>query len=272
MLRKYTVGIIGAGNMGEAIIRGMLRSEQTVASRIIASNRNPDKLRNIKAKYGIRTSNFNPTVVEVSDIVILAVKPQDIVHVCKEIKSYIHPDQVIISIAAGVTVEKLKVLLNHKAKLIRVMPNTPALIDYGVSVIYPAPTVKESELQLAEEIFAAVGLTYRIGKEKEMDPITALSGTGPAYIYDIIDTMSSVGKEMGLPPSFAKELIAHSIIGAAKMVVQTGEEPKELWKKVASKGGTTVAAFKVLNDNKFQKILKNAVKAASRRAQELGKL
>ncbi|MFH1653236.1 MAG: pyrroline-5-carboxylate reductase [Pseudomonadota bacterium] len=273
MLRKYTVGVIGAGNMGEALIRGMLRSEQTNASRIIASNRNSTKLRNLKARYGIRISNFNPTVAEIADILILAVKPQDIENLCKEIKPFLRKNhQVIISIAAGVTVKKLKGHLSRDVKLIRVMPNTPALIDSGVSAIYSAPSVTEKEIQLAEEIFGAVGLTWRIDKEKDMDPITALSGTGPAYIYDIVNTLTEAGKSLGLPEQLAKELISHSIIGAARMIVQTGEAPKELWKKVASKGGTTVAAFKVLNDNNFQKILKKAVFAASQRAVQLGKM
>lgn len=272
MLRKYTIGIIGAGNMGEAIIRGMLKSGQTVAGRIIASNRNAGKLRNLKAHYGIRTSHFNPTVVEIADIIILAVKPQDIEIACGEIRPYLHQNKVVISIAAGVTVKKLRHLLGRSAKLIRVMPNTPSLIDYGVSAIYAAPSVTEKEVQLAEEIFGAVGLTYRILKEKDMDPITALSGTGPAYIYDIIDALTKAGKNLGLPQNLAKEMITHTIIGAARMVMQTGEDPKVLWKKVASKGGTTVAAFKVLNRSGFQDILKRAVKAAAKRSKELGKL
>lgn len=272
MLRKYTVGILGAGNMGEALIRGMLRSEQTVPSRVVASNRNSTKLRNLKSKYGIRTSNFNSTVVETSDIIILAVKPQDMRTVCEEIREYIKSSQVVISIAAGVTTSKLKRYLGPKIKLVRTMPNTPALIDYGVTVIYPASSVEEKEIQLAEEIFGAVGLTYRINKESEMDPITALSGTGPAYIYDIIDTLTSSGKKLGLPEDLAKELITHTIMGAAKMVMQTGEDPKTLWRKVASKGGTTVAAFDVLKKKGFKNILDSAVRAATKRSKELGKL
>lgn len=272
MLRKYTVGMIGAGNMGEAMIRGMLRSEQTIPSRVIASNRNSSKLRHLKSIYGIRTSQFNPTVVETSDILILAVKPQDMQTVCEEIRPYLRPRQVVISIAAGVTVKKLRRLLGKNVKLIRTMPNTPALIDYGVTAIYSAPSVKEKESQLAEEIFGAIGLTYRIAKENEMDVITALSGTGPAYIYDIISTLTNVGKRLGLPPGLAKDLTTHTIIGAARMVMQTGEDPKDLWKKVASKGGTTVAAFKVLHKGRFQKTLENAVVAAAKRSRALGKL
>lgn len=272
MLRKYTIGIVGAGNMGEALIRGMLRSEQTVAGRIIASNRNSGKLRHLKAKYGIRTSHFNPTVVETSDIVILAVKPQDMEGACRGIREHTRTGQVIISIAAGVTIKKLRRLLGRGTKLIRVMPNTPALIDYGVSVIYAAGTVKEKELQLAEEIFGAVGLTYRISKEKDMDTITALSGTGPAYVYDIVNTLTKAGKSLGLHEHLARELTTHTIIGASKMIMQTGEDPKDLWKKVASKGGTTVAAFNVLNKRGFQDILGCAVRAAARRSKELGKL
>lgn len=272
MLRKYTVGLIGAGNMGEALIRGMLKSEQTVAGRIIASDINAGRLRHLKAHYGIRTSHFNPTVVETADIIILAVKPQDIEGACTEMRPYLRRSQVIISIAAGVTIRKLKRLLGRGIKLIRVMPNTPALIDYGVSAIYAAPSVTEKEAQLAEEIFGAVGLTYRIGKEQEMDPITALSGTGPAYVYDIVDTLTRSGKRLGLPHQLAQELITHTIIGAARMVMQTGESPKDLWKKVASKGGTTVAAFKVLNKHRFQNILERAVAAAAKRSKELGKL
>lgn len=272
MLRKYTIGIIGAGNMGEALIKGMLGSEQTVPGRIVASNRNASKLRHIKARYSIRVSHFNPTVVEIADIVILAVKPQDIDEVCTEIRPHLRRNQVIISIAAGVTVQRLKRLLGSGIKLIRVMPNTPALIDHGVTAIYAAPSVTEREIQLAEEIFGAVGLTYIIDKESEMDPITALSGTGPAYVYDIVDTLTRAGKNLGLHQQLAKELIVHTIIGAAKMVAETGEDPKELWKKVASKRGTTVAAFKILKRCGFQKILERAVRAAAKRSRELGKL
>lgn len=272
MLRKYTVGIIGAGNMGEAMIRGMLKSGQTVSARVVASNRNSGKLRHLKSTYRIRTSHFNPTVVETSDIVILAVKPQDMQGACDDIRPYLRRNQVIISIAAGVSIKKLRRLLGRRTKLIRAMPNTPALIDYGVTAIYATPSVKEKDIQLAEEIFGAVGLTYRILKEKEMDPITALSGTGPAYIYDIVKTLTNAGKNLGLPYHLAKELTTHTIIGAANMVMLTGEDPQDLWKKVASKGGTTVAAFKVLKKGKFQKTLQRAVAAASKRSKELGEL
>lgn len=272
MLRKYTVGVIGAGNMGEALIKGMLSSEQTVPSRVIATNLDSARLRKLKSNYGIRTSNFNPTVVESSDIIILAVKPQNMQGVCEEIRDYLKKGQVVISIAAGVTIKKLSDYLGKDVKLIRTMPNTPALIDYGVTAIYSAPSVKEKESQLAEEIFGAVGLTYRISKESDIDSITALSGSGPAYIYDVIGTLTKAGKDLGLPASFAKELTIHTIIGAAKMVQLTGEEPQALIDKVSSKGGTTVAAFKVLNDGGFQKTLAAAVKAAAARAKELGKL
>lgn len=272
MLRKYTIGIIGAGNMGEALIRGMLRSEQTVASRVIASSRNMSKLRNLKARYGIRTSRFNSMVVETSDIVILAVKPQDIKQACKDIRPSLSKGLVVISIAAGVTIKRLKKFLGHGVKLIRVMPNTPALIDHGVSAIHASRGVTERELQLAEEIFGAVGLTYRIPKEADMDAITALSGTGPAYIYDIIDTLGNAGRRLGLPPHLAREMMVHTVIGAAKMIMLTGEEPKELWRKVASKGGTTVAAFNVLHKYKFEGILERAVRAAAARSRELGRI
>lgn len=272
MLRKYTVGIIGAGNMGEAMIRGMLRSGQTAPSRVIASDCNSGRLRYLKSRYRLRTSHFNATLVEIADIIILAVKPQDIQRVCVEIRPHLRKNQVVISIAAGTAIKKLRRLLGRNVKLIRVMPNTPALIDYGVSAIYAAPSVKEHEAQLAEEIFGAVGLTYRIAKEEEMDPITALSGTGPAYIYDIVDTLTRAGSKLGLPYQLARELTINTIIGAAHMIMLTGEDPKELWKKVASKGGTTVAAFNVLNKRGFQKILSSAVNAAAKRSKELGKL
>lgn len=271
MLRKYTVGIIGAGNMGEALIRGMLRSEQTVASRIIASNRNAAKLRNLKAKYGVRTTNFNQSIVEISDIILLAVKPQDMEAACSAIKGQVKNDQVVISIAAGVTIKKLKKFLGNNVKIIRAMPNTPALIDNGVTALYADKKVSEMEVQLAEEIFGAVGLTYRLDNEAAMDPITALTGTGPAYIYNIIDTLASAGKKLGLSKSLTQEMVAHTIVGAARMVLSTGEEPMALWKRVASKGGTTVAAFDVLKKKKFNEILQKAVQAAAKRSKELGK-
>ncbi|MBU4484231.1 pyrroline-5-carboxylate reductase, partial [bacterium] len=259
------------GNMGEALIRGMLKSEQTVASRIVASNRNATKLRNLKAKYSIRTTNFNETVMEISDIILLAVKPQDMKTACKDLAGQVHPDQIVISIAAGVTIKKLKKLLGAKVKIIRAMPNTPALIDNGVTALYADSSVKEIQVQLAEEIFGAVGLTYRLKKESEMDPVTALTGTGPAYIYDIIDTLSNTGKKLGLSKSQTQEMVAHTIIGAARMVLATGEDPIELWKRVASKGGTTVAAFDVLKKKKFKGALEAAVKAAAKRSKQLGK-
>lgn len=271
MLRKYTVGVIGAGNMGTALIRGMLRSEQTVTGRIIASNRNSDKLRKLKANFGIRTTRFNATVVETADIVLLAVKPQDMEAACKDIREMIRDDQVIISIAAGVTIKKLKKFLGENVKLIRAMPNTPALIDLGVTAVYSDPKVSEIEIQLAEEIFGAVGLTYRLAKESDMDPITAITGTGPAYIYDIIDTLSQAGKKMGLSAHVIREMFAHTVVGAAKMVLLTEEDPMDLWKKVASKGGTTVAAFDVLKKSGFKDILGKAVQAAAKRSKELGR-
>ncbi len=272
MLKKYTVGVIGAGNMGEALIRGMLNSEQTVPVRIVASSRNAAKLRRLKTLYGIRTTNFNSAVVDICDIVLLAVKPQDMADVCTEIAPHLKREQLVISIAAGITLKKLHRILGAKAKLVRAMPNTPALIDYGVTAIFASPSVKENEMQLAEEIFGAVGISFRIAKEKDMDPITALSGTGPAYVYEIIDSLTCAGKKLGLNEQLAKELVMHTIIGAAKMVMQTGEDPKELWKKVASKRGTTVAAFDVLRKRNFSKILQDAVRAAANRSRELGRI
>lgn len=257
--------------MGTALIRGMLRSEQTVTGRIIASNRNADKLRKLKSNFGIRVTRFNTTVIETSDIVLLAVKPQDMEAACIDLKGLIRDDQVIISIAAGVTVARLKKYLGKDVKLIRAMPNTPALIDLGVTAIYPDPNVNEIECQLAEEIFGAVGLTYRLGKESDMDPITAITGTGPAYIYDMIDTLSKAGKKLGLSSQMTREMFAHTVIGAAKLVLLSDEDPMDLWKKVASKGGTTVAAFDVLKKERFKATLEKAVRAAAKRSKELGK-
>lgn len=269
MKNKYIIGIIGAGNMGEALIKGLLRSNLVRSYEILASEKKAGRTHSLEKTYGIHTTRNNLSIVRACDTVILAVKPQDMATVCEQISPEVNSDHLLISIAAGIDFAKLRKFLGTKPKIIRVMPNLPAVIDAGISAIYCGPKMAERYRRFSHQIFQAVGQTVDIREEKLMDVVTGLSGTGPAYFFAMMEALQSAGEKLGLTPQMARQLTLQTAVGAAEMAVNTGLTPEHLRAQVTSKKGTTWAAMKHLHKKKFWHTVEGAVKTATARAKVL---
>lgn len=268
-MAKYgKIGFIGIGNMGQAIINGLIESGLVAKSNILAYDSDTKK-RAIAKKYGIKTAKNNQDLVAKANIILLAVKPQVIDDVVKEIKDKVSESKTIISIAAGITTGHIERLLG-KVRVIRTMPNTPALIRQGITAISKGKFATKKDEKIAQDIFSSVGETIKI-EESQMDAVTALSGSGPAYLFLTIEALIDGGMKVGLSRKNAEILTKETLLGAARMAVETGENASILRKKVTSPGGTTEAALKYLNKKNFSKILAEAIKVAAKRSKELGK-
>ncbi len=258
--------------MGEALIRGLLRSQLVRSYEVIASARRRSRLVRLEKSYGIHTTRSNKEIMNSTDTVILAVKPQNMDDVLDEIRPFATKNHLMISIAAGIDIKKLRRGLGTKPKLIRVMPNLPAVVDQGVSAIFCGPRIAERYRRFAHQIFQAVGTTADVKDEHLMDVITGLSGTGPAYIFAMMEAMEAAGRKHGLTPKMAKALTEQTVFGAAELAAQDGADPHELRRRVTSKKGTTWAAMKVLKRGKFWQLVGEAIGAAARRSRQLRKL
>ena len=268
-LQDKKLAFVGSGNMAEALIKGLLQPAGVVApENICAADISQPRLRDLHNRYGIRISPDNKEVVKFAEIVILAVKPQVIRPVLQEIAEWVDESKLLISIAAGVKLETIQENLNP-GRLIRVMPNVAALVHAAITAISRGKYATEEDLQLAQEIFQAVGATVVV-EEKLMDAVTGLSGSGPAYIFSAINALADGGVKVGLPRDVALKLAAQTVYGAAKMVIETGEHPMKLRDLVTSPGGTTIAGIYALERDGFGAALMNAVEVATRRSQELG--
>ncbi|MBW1858695.1 MAG: pyrroline-5-carboxylate reductase [Deltaproteobacteria bacterium] len=276
------IGFIGAGNMGEAMIKGLIRSGLCEPKEIWASDVRDARLRQLKDSYGINITAQNAEAFDEVDIVILAVKPQHMDEVLQGFASSfpqtIKGVKLIMSIAAGFTMEQIEGHLyppldeNSKGLLpvVRVMPNTPALVLAGMAGMSGNRFAKETDLNQARTIMEAVGKVITF-EEEDLDAVTALSGSGPAYVYYFIESLVEAGAELGLRPSHALNLTIETIKGAAILLQETGEPVASLRKKVTSKGGTTEAALNVLERNRVKEHLIEAVRAAARRSKELSR-
>jgi len=271
MKDNYIVGIIGAGNMGEALIKGLLRSNLVRSYEIITSAHSTKRVRFLEKTYGVHTTRNNLSVTSACDTLILAVKPQDIQAVARQIRPALTDDHLVISIAAGVDSTYLRKLIGTKPRIIRVMPNLPALIDEGISAIYCGPRMPERYRRFAHQIFQAVGQTVDVHNEKLMDVITGLSGTGPAYFFAMMEALYKTGIKLGLTSQMSKLLTLQTAVGSTVMALQTGTDPKELRRLVTSKKGTTWAAMKLLQRKNFWKMMEDAIRAATTRARQLRK-
>lgn len=271
MKDNYIIGIIGAGNMGEALVRGLLRSNLVRPYEIIASARSVKRVRFLEKTYGIHTTRKNMEVTNSSDTIILSIKPQDMASVCSEVRTAMTKDKLVLSIAAGIDFARLRKMLGAKPRIIRVMPNLPALIDQGISAIYCGPRMPERYRRFAHQIFQAVGQTVDVREERLMDVITGLSGTGPAYFFAMMEALQNAGKKLGLTGQMSSLLTLKTAIGAAEMILGSTNTPRELRRRVTSKKGTTWAAMKLLKRRKFWKTMEDAVRAATKRARQLRK-
>lgn len=269
MKNHYIVGIIGAGNMGEALIKGLLRSQLVRSYEILASARRPKRVRFLEKTYGIHTTRKNLAVIAACDTVVLAVKPQDMEGVCDGIRKGLTMDHLIISIAAGIDFARLRRMLGPRPRLIRVMPNLPSVIDAGISAIYCGPRMPERYRRFAHQIFQAVGQTVDVREERLMDVVTGLSGTGPAYFFAMMEALRDAGRKLGLTAAMADLLTLQTAVGSAEMAVQSGLSPEELRRRVTSKKGTTWAAMRLLKRRHFWTTMEEAVRAATTRARQL---
>ncbi|HLE40680.1 MAG TPA: pyrroline-5-carboxylate reductase [Nitrospirota bacterium] len=264
------IAFLGGGNMAEALIKGLLAAGAAKADQIFVTDISSDRLEYLKKTYGIIIQKNNGETVEQSGIILLCVKPQVIDRVLEEIAPVADTSKLVISIAAGITIGRMERVLTGKPRVIRVMPNTPALVLAGAAGLAGGKNATGDDLALAQSIFNSVGRSFVVD-EKLMDAVTGLSGSGPAYVFEIIDALSDAGVKAGLPRELALELAAQTVYGAAKMVLETKEQPGRLRDMVTSPGGTTIEGLHALEKGKLRATLMNAVEAATARSRELGK-
>jgi pyrroline-5-carboxylate reductase len=262
-------GFIGGGNMAEALIKGILHSSHaTGCSEIFVSEPVEERRKYLEKTYGVKTTNSNKDIASSSDIIILAVKPQIMGEVLDEIKSVVTDDKTVVSIAAGIRLSSLQSKLNTK-KLIRVMPNTPALVHEAMSVMSLCECFSDKDINPVREIFMSIGKVLTL-PEKYMNAVTALSGSGPAFIAFFIEAMVEGGVKSGLSKENASELATQTLLGTARLL-ETGMLPEKLRETVTSPGGTTAAGLKVFEEKGFKDIVLSAIDGAVKRAEELGR-
>jgi len=271
MLKNKQVGILGTGNMGEALIHGLLYGHLCRPEQIFCSDVRVERLKAIREKYGVKSTSHNVEVVKQSDIVILAVKPQIMKQVVGEIAKYLDLSKLIISIAAGVPLDAIEACARKDLKLIRVMSNICVSVREGVSAIAGGKHALKEDLLMAKTIFDSVGKSLFI-EEDLLDAVTGLSGSGPAYIFLIIDALADAGVKVGLSRDDALILAPQTVLGAAKMLIETGEHPGKLKDMVTSPGGTAIAGLHTLEEGGLRTTLINAVEVATQRSKALGEM
>ncbi|MFZ7124873.1 MAG: pyrroline-5-carboxylate reductase [Desulfobacterales bacterium] len=271
LLDGKRIGFIGAGNMAEAIGRGLIYSGAVEAGRMIASDPAETRRVHMTESYGIRTTDDNNQVVDEADIVILAVKPQVIPNVLGGIGPSTGADKLVISIVAGLTVDAMKTYFTGGARVIRTIPNTPVFVQEGMVALASGQTANEADYAAAEAIFKPVARTVVI-EEKLMDAALGVSGSGPAYAFVMIEALADGGVRMGLPRQVAVELAAQTLLGAAKMCLESELHTGQLKDMVTSPGGTTIAALYEMERLGVRGALMAAVEAAARRSEELGRM
>lgn len=263
------VGFIGAGRMAQAMARGFISAGIIQAGNITASDTDPRMLNYMKKDLGVNVTESNKEVVQKSRMIVLAVKPNVVSPVLREVSNTVSKEKLVVSIAAGIPIADIEKLLPEGSKVIRVMPNTPALVQAAASVLAPGRAVDDNDTELVIELLRCFGIAEP-GSEKLLDAVTGLSGSGPAYAFTAIEALSDGGVKMGLPRDLATKLAAQTLLGAAKMVLETGKHPGQLKDEVCSPGGTTIAAMHKLERGGFRASLIDAVEAATLRAKELG--
>lgn len=270
MLTDKKIGFIGSGNMGEALVSGLVLSQASKSENIICSDIAEDLLADIREKYEVKTTTSNLDVVETADIIVYATKPQILGMVLKETAPALDKTKLVISIAAGVPLAAIAAGLQKELRLIRVMPNICAFVKESATAIAAGEFVRDGDVELARAIFDSVGETVFIQENMLMDAFTGLSGSGPAYIFTIVDAMADAGVKMGLSRKDSLFLSTQTVLGAAKLMLESGEHPGQLKDRVASPGGTAIAGIHTLEQGGLRTTLINAVESATKRSKELG--
>ncbi|WP_394559814.1 pyrroline-5-carboxylate reductase [Aquipseudomonas alcaligenes] len=261
------IAFIGAGNMAASLIGGLL-AQGIPASHIRASEPNAEQRARVAAEHGIELVEHNAEAVANAEVIVLAVKPQVMKAVCQDLASSLRPGQLIVSIAAGIPCASLSGWLGDLA-IVRCMPNTPALLRQGVSGLYANAQVSAAQRQQAEQLLGAVGLALWLDEEQLIDAVTAVSGSGPAYFFLLIEAMTAAGEKLGLPRDTAAQLTLHTALGAARMATESDVDAAELRRRVTSPNGTTEAAIKSFQAGGFEALVQQALDAAAKRSAEL---
>ena len=262
------LAILGTGRMGEALLGGLLRSGWAKPDQLWCTVRSADRAEVLSETYGVRADTDTAGAAADADVVLIAVKPQTIRALLEDIAGKVRPDQTVISVAAGVPTSTIESVLADGVPVVRVMSNVPVLVDEAMSAIAPGRHATEEHLRVAEQVLGHVGKVLRLGEE-HLDSVTALSGSGPAYFFLLAEAMIDAGILLGLPRDISTELIIQTMVGSAKMLRDTGRHPVELRESVTSPGGTTIAAIRVLEEERVRAAFLNAIEAAKRRSEEL---
>jgi pyrroline-5-carboxylate reductase len=264
------IAFIGGGNMGEAMLAAVIRKKLAAPADISVSDISDSRRNYLKKQYGVAVTRNNRVAIKGKDIIVLAVKPQNISEVLSSLKVDIKSSQLVLSIAAGVNIATISKGLGHD-KVVRAMPNTPAQVGFGMSGWTATATVTIIQKEQARAILAATGREIYFDDEKYLDMVTAVSGSGPAYFYLFAESLIEAAVNIGISRPDAEQLVRQTMLGSAQLLLKSGKPPAELRRAVTSKGGTTERALQVFTDGGFSKLIGNAVQAAYRRAKELGK-
>ena len=267
-MNEKDLGIIGVGKIGSALLKRLIYTNTITKDKLIIYDVDEERLKERSLEYDVKSAAHNIELVQSSKFILIAVIPQDIDTVLREIAPVITEKQTIISIAAGVKFSHINKFIDNDIGLIRVMTNTPALIGAAATVIAYNNNVNNHELEIAKKIFNAVGMVFEL-EEKHLDAVTGLSGSGPAYVFIIIEALADGGVKMGLPRQIAQKLAAQTVLGSAKLLLETNKHPGELKDMVATPGGTTITAIHVLESAKLRATLMRAVEAATIKSRSL---
>ncbi|MDX6326330.1 MAG: pyrroline-5-carboxylate reductase [Nocardioidaceae bacterium] len=261
-----TVAVIGAGVMGETLISGLVRAGRSPESLLVGEKR-PERAAELRERYGVEVLG-NRDAARRATTVVLVVKPQDMGDLLDEIAPELHPGRLVVSLAAGITTQYIEARIPEGVAVVRVMPNTPALVDEGMAAISRGSHCDEEHLVEAESLMASTGRVLRV-PERQQDAVTAISGSGPAYLFFVVEAMIEAGVHLGLPRTTSTELVVQTVVGSAKLLRETGEHPTVLREQVTSPGGTTAAAVRQLEDHKVRAAFLTAMEAARDRSRAL---
>ncbi|MCL4499587.1 MAG: pyrroline-5-carboxylate reductase [Chloroflexi bacterium] len=269
-MSTYKIGFVGGGQMGGALLRGFIGTGLVDPENVWVSEPDPERLKRLVKDFGVRPAVSNRAAVESAEVVILAVKPQQLLEVLGDLEPVLSAGKIVITIAAGMTTEKIESRVGRSLRLVRVMPNSPALVGSAASVVSPGKGADREAVEAALELFGAVGEAIELPEEYQ-NGVTAISGSGPAYFYLLVEALIDAAIELGIAPDIAERLVVQTAAGSADMLTETLKRPEELRRMVTSPGGTTEAAVGTFDDAGFREIVRRAVDAAVRRAEELAK-
>ena len=271
-LRDQTLAVLGAGNIGRALVGGLLRGDDLAADRITATRRTASALAELADRLpGVAVTTDNAAAVRGASVVLVSVKPQNAAALLAEVAPHVRPGTLVLSTLAGVTTAALAEALDQALPVVRAMPNTPALVDEGATAIAPGAHAEAGHTALAREVFEAVGVVEEV-PEHLMDAVTGLSGSGPAYVFMVIEALTDAGVKQGLPRAVAARLSAQTVLGAARLAIETGRHPAILRDEVTTPGGTTISAVAELERHGLRTMLIDAVAMATERSRQLSEI